>query len=193
MLLPPPTTHSATRSAKSSVLRSFVPPSASAPLEILRAWPCPPPFTRRVSDRPDSPAQKRGLAFERKVLRSLGECSGLRPSPWYCYHSVGSGQRYCQPDALLLDTAGNKALIIEIKLRFVARAWHQLRNLYQPIIERAHLGLRTSVLCIAQRFEPDTAIPEEITFISELSEVQEEKFNVLIWKNTLRSPLPLRE
>lgn len=82
-------------------------------------------------------AQKRGKQYERKALVALEEVYAheLVPHPWFYYQDRFDHPRWCQPDALLIRPYQGKITIIEIKLRHTADAYHQLFELYLPIVK----------------------------------------------------------
>lgn len=90
----------------------------------------------------NTPSQKRGLAYERKVQRFLVTRFELRyfPAPWIQYGAGGRGG-WAQPDGLLLLEDPARVVICEIKLSHTAQSYYQVENLYRPLVE--HLFRRS--------------------------------------------------
>lgn len=112
-----------------------------------------------------TPAQRAGIAYERKVHEYLSEtfCDSYRPSQWFLYTDACGARRFCQPDGLLL--LGNVVVIFEVKARFTADAWWQLRRLYSSVVVAA---LKPTVLgcCLVTRsYDPAQPFPEAHEYI----------------------------
>lgn len=150
--------------------------------DIVDAWQCEDPYVGKRSRA--SGAQKAGLAYQRRVLDHLSVLvsgGALVPSPWYCYVDSGGARRYCQPDAIHEYDSSPRALVCEIKLRWTADAWWQLRKLYLPVLSRAYLPSRLLIpLCICRSYDPSVAIPEAVNLIEDLEAASPDQFNVLV-------------
>lgn len=92
---------------------------------------------------------KRGLAYERKVGRTLqrlnrtGRLPGeLHLGQWISYNDA-NGHGYAQPDAYLV--ADGHVLLAEVKLTQTDAAEQQLQRLYKPLLQQLY-GL--PVLCL---------------------------------------------
>lgn len=81
-------------------------------------------------------SQKKGLAYERKVLRHYVETFELRffPSQWIVYGSGGK-THWAQLDGLLLLEDPARVVILEVKLSHTAQAYWQVENLYRPLVQ----------------------------------------------------------
>ncbi len=85
----------------------------------------------------ESASRRAGKAFEARVQADLAHLLGPRylPGPWFSFNSGSNFVRVCQPDGIL--ELPRSVLLIEIKLQHTIAAWYQLRQLYQPVVERA--------------------------------------------------------
>lgn len=137
--------------------------------------------TRFVPKR-STPAQKAGLAYERRVAERLEKDFGFRfqREPCYAYQTASKRGR-CYPDALLCF--GDRMVVLEIKLSHCAGAWKQLRKLYQPVVSLAH-GLPVQVVEIARSYDPDVSLPEPHVLLLDPEQLNEssDQYRVLRWK-----------
>lgn len=103
-------------------------------------------------------AQRRGLAFEKKVRTALREDFHDRASfNARISFRDSRGWRRAEPDALLrLD--GPVPAIIEVKTIHCARAWFQLVELYAPLIERLY-GVWPILVEVCASYDPATRFP----------------------------------
>jgi hypothetical protein len=127
------------------------------------------------------------LAYQKKVATWLdGVCDSslVDIGPWFFYSVSGGVRHYCQPDVLVHSSraVGSRISVVEIKLRWTADAWWQLRRLYLPVLRRACPNAPLSALCITRSYNPAIRIPEEVNLVDSLEEVAPDRFNVLIWK-----------
>ena len=88
---------------------------------------------------------------------------------------------WCQPDGLLVDLAAQTITIIEIKLRHTVIAWHQLRQLYEPVM-RHLMGPQWgySVLEIVRWYDGRTPFPEKVQLVRDITKVPADVFGVHI-------------
>lgn len=106
-------------------------------------------------------AQKAGLAYEKKVHRSLGyEYGGSYRKKVWIEAVIDGQERGIEIDGLLVTD--QRITIIEIKLRHTIRAWWQLRQLYQPVIAAAFPDHTIQVCEMYQHWDASVMIPEEI-------------------------------
>lgn len=109
---------------------------------------------------PESPltdAQRAGLRYERRVKEKLllhAVAFGVELGPWFEVLTL-PGRRLCQADALLLDPL----TVIEVKNHHDTRAYHQLTNLYGPVVEHIY-KMAPKLLEITSSFDPAVAWPE---------------------------------
>lgn len=166
-------------------LGSYPPPPAYLKLpqgEISHAVQTTNPFAGQRSRR--SGAQKAGLAYQKRVGALLAETVGssnMVSGPWY-YYLDGSGRRnYCQPDFLLCH-AFEAVVVTEVKLRWTADAWWQLRKIYLPVLCVARPQSKLLALCICRSYDPAIRIEEPVHFVDSPSEAVADKFNLCVMR-----------
>jgi len=128
-----------------------------------------PGFARQ--SRRISPAKKAGLAYERKVQDYLGNLFGdfYLPGIWFSFYAGGyAGRRYAQPDGLLFDLERGVITIVEVKIRHTTRAWWQLRELYQPLVEFKFPDWGVEVVEVFNYFDKKEAVPEKVMHVGEV-------------------------
>lgn len=140
----------------------------------------PPPF---LSTRKPTGARAAGLRYERKVqehlLEQYGEC--YLPGPWFIFSS-GNGNRWCQPDGILIDIQAGQLWVIEIKNSITDRAWWWLNDLYVPVIRHAFEGKWQIATCtIVKWFDPSVALPEKPVMCKEIKWALSGKNAIMIW------------
>ena len=87
------------------------------------------PHKSRKAARP-SAAQKAGLAYQKRIGALLGDtvpAPSLVSGPWLWYLDATGRRSYCQPDFLIREPS--RVLVVEVKVRWTADAWYQLRRL----------------------------------------------------------------
>lgn len=105
-----------------------------------------------------SPAQRAGLAYEKKALNNL-EIElpyKLLRHPAFSFRNGTRLVEYAIPDAIYLHD--NILTIFEVKLKHTADAWYQLNNLYRPIISRAYPGLEINLCEICRDYDPEVRL-----------------------------------
>lgn len=135
-------------------------------------------------DRP-SGAQRAGQLYEEKAQRHFSTRYPLLyvESPWLNFSSSIGGERWCQPDAWLVDLKRGVVTVLEYKLRHTADAWWQLRKLYEPVT-RALFGVRDweiAVMEIVQWYDPATTFPEKQIRMQNIDELEPGRFGVHQW------------
>lgn len=136
-----------------------------------------------------SGAQKAGLAYERKVREWICARYGERAlcSQWY-YVRTRFGNRYIQPDALILSSAlcaGRPEVltIVECKVSFTSTGWWQLRELYFPALAFHFEPARVRLICVTRSMDPLVPTPEPVALLDELeSYIEHKKVGVLLWR-----------
>lgn len=132
------------------------------------------PWTNPHGRSRATPAQRAGLAYEKKAKRHLSErFPGAVCGQWFRFQEGRSAPRCCQPDVLLFDrpTAHDDdcvITIVEIKIRFTETAWWQLTQLYRPIVEKYYRPKRIHLICMTRSFDPFVLTPEPTPFIDDL-------------------------
>lgn len=128
-----------------------------------------------------SGAQKAGLAYQKKVVKWAFESNhgfALEVSPWFAFTDDSDSRHYCQPDLLFIS--GFSILVAEVKLRWTADAWWQLRKLYLPVLAKVFPKHDLRALCICKSFDPAVKFPEPIELHSALANCSHSSFNVVI-------------
>lgn len=136
------------------------------------------------SGRCHTARQREGIRYEQKVLDALVDIFPLAclPSPWLFFYDRGHYRR-CQPDALLFFP--RRVTIVEVKLTHCAKAWWQLRRLYEPVVAKVFPSRRVELVEIATAFDPAVATPEPFTIMKELDEIRNQAGSAvrcLSWK-----------
>lgn len=107
-------------------------------------------------------ARANGIKYEKKVHEEM-----LRqypkhylPSPWFNYFDV-YGQRWAQPDALLIDPVQGQIIVIEVKHHHIGEAWWKLHYIYLPVV-RMFFGDNWTYRCveIVRYYDSDTLFPQ---------------------------------
>lgn len=136
--------------------------------------------------RPRNAAFKAGLRYEKKVQDFLTKRFSVLydRGPWFRFREARSASwRYCQPDGLLAYE--DFLLIVEVKTRWCAEAWWQLRYLYAPVVQMV-LRPRALGFCVVTRsFDPAITVPGPTTFVDDIEEIRRlpsEETGVFIWK-----------
>ena len=146
-----------------------------------------PPQFAAVSRLPRNQARKNGVKYERTAQEYLLRAFPDRylPSPWIAFRLRGeTSTRYCQPDGLVFDWPRHVVTVVEIKYRHTDVAYHQVTELYLPVLR--HLFARCSFqyrCCEMVRwFDPANYFPGSIAMVSDISLTPQHKFGVFIWK-----------
>lgn len=95
----------------------------------------PPQFPKPVY----TAAELRGVRYERAAQEELTRRYGSQylPNLWFKYQLADGRDRYCQIDGLLIDLTAGRLTIVECKIMHCRRAYDQLVNLYEPVVETA--------------------------------------------------------
>jgi hypothetical protein len=128
-------------------------------------------------------AQKLGLAYERKALKMIeNELDTLIcPHPTFRYNSGHGLDQYAIPDAIYLKD--EVLTIFEIKLSHSADAWHQLNNLYKPIVQKAYPHLHINLCEVCRNYDRSIKLPR-VEFVDDLARFassKQDKFGIYIW------------
>jgi len=115
---------------------------------------------------PETAAQRRGLAYERKAHAHFERKFSERylASPWFHYTRTNtrglSRSNFCQPDGLLFDIPQGRIIILEMKLRHTPDAWWQLFYRYIPVVKAAYPGFELEVCEVTPFLDPAVRCPE---------------------------------
>jgi len=128
-------------------------------------------------------AQKRGVAYEKKVSHRLTELYGLNyiPGVWFVY-CEGGKLKYCQIDGLLVFNKTKDLVLVECKYSHTQEAFWQCENLYVPVL-RAWLGdanWSISVCEVVKWYDPHTAFPTRPRLVERIELARPYDFNVHI-------------
>lgn len=141
-----------------------------------------------------------------------GSSHGFLLGPWISFDDARGEARLCQPDALWLytpaafggDAAASsvfgekqaaaspqmhgprpspRAVIFEVKYSHSRDAWHQLRELYQPVLSRLVPDIPIEVVEVTRYFDPAVPLPEECVLLSTPAEALalRGRFGILSW------------
>lgn len=126
---------------------------------------------------------RQGIRYEKFVQKKLTAAYGDNyvPSPWIEY-GTEAGKFVCQPDGLLFDLRlpNPRLTIIEIKLRHTAKAWWQVRELYEPVCHKLFEQWPIAACEITQYFDRCIYFPERYTLIPEPQRSPVGRFSVFI-------------
>lgn len=170
----------------------FLPPKGFRPSDlVVRAEYGRGPSFALIQPSNINPAAKRGLNYERKVHGHMGELFApeqgealYAPGQWISFFTSDprdSGQRWAQPDGLLLDFGRSQITIIEIKLRHMQSAWWGLRRLYEPLLRKLYGSRWSFAVCeIVAWYDPAVFWPEPYSLVRNPSFLRRNEFGVMI-------------
>ena len=130
--------------------------------------------------KPQSAAAKRGLSYERKVLKTL---EGNFPRrfiaqlPFTFRTQAKTG--WAIPDGLLFDFDRRLVLLLEIKYTHGADAWWQLHKFYLPIVQEALPSHRIIPVEICRTYDPAVRLPKAPLLLTGLEEAFEAREGAL--------------
>ena len=128
-----------------------------------------------------SGAQRAGLAYQKRIevfLRDTVPSSSLDVGPWLWYVDACGRRSYCQPDFLIREPS--RVVVVEVKIRWTADAWYQLRRVYLPVLSRAMPSARLVPLVICRSYDPAIRIGEAVSLVDVWPEALPEQFNVMV-------------
>lgn len=127
--------------------------------------------------------EKRAQAYLKRMIDLTGTAGeSLLQSPWLAFKANGSlRERYCQPDAVLVDTSNKHITIFEVKLQHTSAAWWQVRQLYEPVLRVIYPGFSFSAIEIVKWLEPKTTFPETFFYAENIFARDGSKFGVHIY------------
>jgi len=109
-------------------------------------------------------ARAQGIRYEAKVHEYMQHIFNGRylPNPWFSFVDL-NGQRWCQPDGLIIDLAKRLITIVEIKYSHTGEAWWKLKHLYLPVL-RAYYGdaISYKLLEIVKWYDSGVIFPEHV-------------------------------
>lgn len=111
-------------------------------------------------------ARAAGLRYEAKVIKKLEErYDNFWPHLQFSFD--GSASRGTAiPDGLFFFP--NRLVILEIKLKHSADAWHQLTQLYLPIVQASFPRKHISLLEVTRFYDPSVVLPGSSILVEDL-------------------------
>lgn len=146
-----------------------------------------PPQFVRAERLPRNAARKNGVKYERTAQEYLlGAFRGqYLPSPWLAFRLRDEAHtRFCQPDGLVFDWTRHAILVVEIKYRHTPEAWHQVTQLYLPVLRHLFRNCQFQFRCceVVRWYDPATYFPAPFAMVSDPALTPLNKFGVFIWK-----------
>ena len=137
-----------------------------------------PPFVRHEKRRGK---RRAGELYEQRVHEALiCRYPGYIPSPWVSFQDE-RGEKYCQPDALLVDPRRGCLTIVEVKLQHTHLAEQALFRLYLPVLRQAFAGFyRLSVLEVCRWYDPANVGERAHALCRDPERAREGAFNIHI-------------
>jgi hypothetical protein len=125
------------------------------------------PKGRPIATAGHTAAQQKGIRYESKVQRHLGNLfpNNYTESPYIRFRD-DLGDRGCQPDGLLRFP--NHDVLIEVKVQHLPESWWQLTQLYRPLLEFWKPGRPVSVLEVCGSFDPAMPYPCKCELVTDL-------------------------
>jgi hypothetical protein len=136
----------------------------------------PPTFLRRGNQRG---RRRQGLIYQAKAGVYLNDrySPHFRNGPWVIFN----GDRWCQPDGLLIDVEKSRIIVTEFKLKHCSEAWYQLFELYIPVVRNLFPGWEVVGVEICRWFDPATRVPATPVMRMNPFDALPDVFNVHIW------------
>jgi hypothetical protein len=152
----------------------------------------PPPQFKKRDNSKATPAQKRGIWYQKKILSELSREHGedFIPSPWFRYgfrYNNTTHYNICQPDGILLKLIDSKLIItiIEVKLAHTADAYFQLFDLYLPVLQHYYCEhtpfVEFRLLEIVKFYDARKVSPARVHLTPNILDLPPNEFCVKIW------------
>ncbi len=140
-----------------------------------------------------SGAQRIGKRYEAKIFKAAKKLDfdTMLFGPWVSFVSAKTdAPRCCQPDMVLLDEKLKRGIIFEIKYSHTKLAYHQLYELYLPVLQKLHPEFKFTLVEITKSFDAMVAFPlksfpvfyDFATCQTKMLNIEPESFGVLQWK-----------
>lgn len=139
-------------------------------------------------------ARKQGVKYEAKAQDYIANCVAkvgepsphlkLIQSPWLVFrseHDRPDYERYCQPDAIIIDEWQRKLTIVEVKLQHCIDAHFQIRQLYEPVLRKMYPGYEFAAVELVQWHDPHVAWPEVWYFCENILHAEINRIGVHMW------------
>ena len=141
----------------------------------------PPAFILKARERVRG-NRRAGQLYEHDVHWHFKKiCQYYMPGPWLVFSEAGNHRtRWCQLDGLILDFMQGRLTIVEVKLRHTARAWWQVRRLYEPVLKciLPEANWEYRALEVSKHIDPSTSFPEKLTYVTKPDEVPAGAFGI---------------
>jgi len=136
----------------------------------------PPSFLRHP---PRRGRKRQGLIYQARAGAWLLDRykPNFKFSPWVIFN----GDRWCQPDGLLLDPGEGRIVVTEIKLRHCSEAWYQLFELYIPVVQALFPGWTIAGCEVCKWYDPAERTPDQPVLRENPADAIIGKFNVHIY------------
>lgn len=140
-----------------------------------------------------SRAQRLGKRYEAKIVKAIKKLDfdTMLFGPWISFVSAKTeAMRCCQPDMVLLDEKLKRGIIFEIKYTHTKLAYHQLYELYLPVLQKIHPEFKFTLVEVTRGFDAAIAFPLKSfpvfydfpTCQIKMLAAEPESFGVLQWK-----------
>lgn len=136
----------------------------------------PPPFLRHP---PRKGRKRQGLIYQARAGAYLLDryAPNFRFSPWVVFN----GNRWCQPDGLLLLPERATVVVVEIKLSHCSEAWYQLFELYIPVVQVLFPGWEIIGCEVCKWYDPACSVQQNPTLRENPADAIKGAFNVHIY------------
>lgn len=136
----------------------------------------PPPFLRHP---PRRGRKRQGLIYQARAGAWLLDRfkPHFRFSPWVVFN----GDRWCQPDGLLILPERDRIVVTEIKLRHCSEAWFQLFELYIPVVRVLFPNWEVVGCEVVKWYDPADVVPQAPKLRANPADAINGEFNVHIY------------
>lgn len=127
--------------------------------------------------------RRAGQLYEERVhTEFLKRYPGYVPSPWLHFHD-SQGEKWCQPDGLIVDPVRGLMVAVEVKLRHTNDACVSLFGVYKPVLEALFRGLyKVEVVEVCQWYDVSTYCDRPAKLAKWPNNPHEGEFNVHIYR-----------
>ena len=124
-----------------------------------------------------------GERYERRVHREFyTRYPGYLASPWFRYVD-SEGEKWCQPDGLLINPWQGQITIVEAKYQHTEKAYSQLFEIYLPVVKVIFGGIyKLACVEVVKWFDPAILCPSPPQLCKEPDLAPAGRFNVHIWR-----------
>lgn len=124
-----------------------------------------------------------GERYERRVHQEFyTRYPGYLASPWFRFVDQ-EGEKWCQPDGLLINPWRGHVVIVEAKYQHTELAYKQLFGVYLPVVSVLFGGLyKIACVEVVKWFDPAVLCSQSPQLCKEPDQAPIGRFNVHIWK-----------